>query len=83
MKHLNLEEARKQSGHTGQEIAEALGISRSQLYRIEGGECQAPFALSRRMRAYWPRKLVPDLAIYDPQEFERVRAGQGKRQAAA
>lgn len=75
MKHqqLSLREAREASGLTAREIAMALGMARSQLYRIESGECQASFDLARRLREYWPKTKVPDLAIYDPPEFLRRR----------
>lgn len=71
---LSLYEARKNATITGHELASILGISRSQLYRIESGECLASFKVCRRIRAHWPMGLVSDLAIYDPKEFERRRA---------
>ena len=73
MKYQSLKEARERSGQSAREIAEALDLSRSQLYRIESGECQASFEVARRIRSYWPITKVPDLAIYDPQEFQRRR----------
>ncbi len=79
MKHCSLREARKDSGRTVDKIAADLGIHRTQVYRIEAGTCQASPELARKIREYWPKKKVPDLAIYDPKEFERRRA---KRSAA-
>ena len=72
MKQCNLKEARIEDGRPAHQIAEALGLSRSQLYRIESGECQASTDIARRLRRFWPKK-VPDLAIYDPKAFEEDR----------
>jgi predicted transcriptional regulator len=70
MKQCNLKQAREDSGRPAREIADTLGLSRSQLYRIESGECQASFTVARKMRELWPKSKVPDLAIYDPEEYE-------------
>lgn len=81
MRQQSLSEARETSGRPAREIAETLGLSRSQLYRVESGECRASFALAHRMRAFWPKSRVPDLAIYDPREFEKRRDGDGRAAA--
>lgn len=73
MKQCSLLEAREGSGLPASHIADTLQISRSQLYRIESGQCQASFEVARRIRRYWPLNKVPDLAIYDPQEYENRR----------
>ena len=75
MRQQSLAEAREASGRPAREIAHSLGLSRSQLYRVESGECRASFELAHRMRAFWPKSRVPDLAIYDPREFSRRRSG--------
>lgn len=71
MKQLNLRQAREASGKTAAEIAKILGLSRSQLYRIEAGECQISLETARAIRSlYGSRRRIPDLAIYDPEAFE-------------
>lgn len=81
MKQLNLEEARKATGHPAHLVAEAIGklagasLSRSQLYRIERGECQPSRKIARAMRTFYgSERRLPDLAIYDPEAFEARRA---------
>lgn len=73
MTHINLKEARARSKLTAATVAEKIGISRSQLYRIESGESQAAWSIARAIRKMWPRSKVPDLAIYDPVVFEERR----------
>lgn len=79
MTHCSMKEARESSGETAEKIATGVGLSRSQLYRVESGECQAALETCRKMRDKWPQNKVPDIAIYDPVIFEQRRASNGKR----
>jgi len=74
MAYLSLREARKKSGLKAAEVAEIYGVNRTQLYRVESGEYLTHIEVCHRIRAYWTANQVPDLAIYDPKEFERRRA---------
>lgn len=80
MKQLSLREARRATGKTAAQIAELVGVSRAQLYKIEAGDCQISIATARRLRElYGSRRRVPDLAIYDPEAFEIRRANGAAR----
>ena len=70
MKHLNLEEARKQSGHTGQEIAEALGISSVMLSMVIAFSASCAFML--------PVATPPNAIVFGAgyiKQSEMMRAG--------
>jgi len=75
---LSLREARRESGKTAREVAEAAGLDRVSLYRIEAGT-QHPRRDSARalFRLFGGR--VPLAAIYDP-EFAAIEAA-GQRAA--
>lgn len=77
MKQMSMKEAREASGETAGSIAAQVGLSRSQLYRVESGECQASHEICRKIRAKWPPRKVPDIAIYDPEVFEERRGSSG------
>ena len=72
MKHSTLKEAREGSGKTAQEIAEAAGVSRASLYRIEDGDQLPSRPVARKLfRLY--RGRVPLALIYDPEFARQVR----------
>jgi DNA-binding XRE family transcriptional regulator len=72
---LSLREARAESGMTAREVAEAAGLDRVSLYRIEAGS-QHPRRDSARALFRLFAGRVPLAAIYDPEYAAIEAAGQ-------
>jgi DNA-binding XRE family transcriptional regulator len=72
---LSLREARAESGLTAREVAEAAGLDRVSLYRIEAGS-QHPRRESARALFRLFAGRVPLAAIYDPEYAAIEAAGQ-------
>lgn len=68
-----LREARKDSGMTAQEAADAAGCGRATLYRIEAGACLPMRDLARKLFELYGG-AVPLASIYDPDFHKALEA---------
>ncbi len=69
---LSLRDARRESGMTAKAVAEAAGLDRVSLYRIEAGSQHPRRESARRLFQLFGGR-VPLAAIYDP-EFAAIEA---------
>ena len=72
-KKLTLREARKDAGMTAAQVAEAAGLDRATLYRIEDGRQQPKRENARSLFRIFKGR-VPLAEIYDPKFCREVRA---------